>query len=332
MDGDGDRGYLVTAGDGGEALVVDGDAEALVIARQLRASGAVGDAEAGEYDYVASVESDLGVFGQARALGLATEMTAVGDKWLTAGFRKGRKFAVGEEVSGHVLWPVDAAGPDGIARPVVAGNGLLTALTALAASARLGLSPEALARPFPEGAFVTRHTYNVNKALFFAGSRAWEEDLAAISDALNGEKGGSFATWNLIENADEADMLYAGLYDAAGHQIGAVFARNSGTENKTGVYGRGEKPLEPLLERLCLVLWQMHGRTLKDTGSHEYLLEKAILKALEEGPLAGGDVVNRAAATVGGAVARETVDAVLFGMRKEGLVRFENGRVARVEA
>jgi phosphoglucosamine mutase len=332
MDGDGDRGYLVAAPRGEEALVVDGDAEAFVIARWLRESKGISDAEAPLCHFVGSVESDLVAFGEARArLGLATDIAAVGDKWLVSGFREGRKLAVGEEVSGHVLWPVYAAAADGTVRAILAGNGLLTSLTALVASVRLGLSPAELARPFPEGAFVTRYTYNVNKSLFFPGSSAWNEDLRAISQTLDEDRGRSFAAWRVIEKGEEPDMLYVGLFDARDELNAAVFVRNSGTENKTGVYARGTKSMEPVLERLCLLLWKMHRRSLKDQARREYMVETAVLKALEAGPRLQSDISDGVVASLSEPIAPETLDAVLFGMRKEGLIGFDAGRIARLD-
>jgi len=332
MDGDGDRGYLVVAPGGEEALIVDGDAEAFVIARWLRESKAISDADAPQYHFVGSVESDLVVFNEAHAtLALATEITAVGDKWLVKGFRDGRRMALGEEVSGHVLWPVYIAAPDGASGAVLAGNGLLTSLTALIASVKLGLSPAELARPFPQGAFVTRYTYNVNKALFFPGSSAWDEDLRTISKALEEEKGHSFATWRVVEKNDEPDMLYVGLFGESDELVAAVFARNSGTENKTGVYGRGRKSMEPLLERLCLVLWKMHGCSLKDQARPEYMVETAVLKALQAGPRLPGEIGDAVAISLSEPIAPEVLDSVLFGMRKEGLIGFDAGRIARLD-
>jgi phosphoglucosamine mutase len=330
LDGDGDRGFLVAAA-GGEAHVADGDAVGYVIARHLRESKAIPDSDAPLYHYVASVESDLNVFREAgRRLGLATDITCVGDKWLVHGFRGGRKLAVGEEVSGHVLWPTAVRTPDGEIAHVLTGNGLLTALSALAAAARLGLEPARIARPFPEGAFVTRYTYNVNKAMFFPGSHAWGEDLAAIGKALDALKGASFASWRVIDKPDEPEMLYVGLFDSQDTLVGAVFARNSGTENKTGVYARGEKTLEPVLGELCQLLWKIHRRVLKDKHCKGFIAENAVLKALESGPLAKADLPGRIS-DAGETLSEQEIDAILFGMRKEGLIEFQSGRIARLE-
>lgn len=329
LDGDGDRGYLVAAPGGGEAFVVDGDAEAFILAEHLRRSGGIGDAEAAQFDFIGTVESDLMLFREVNArLGLKTDVGCVGDKWLSRSFLAGRGLAVGEEVSGHVLWPLYADGPGGVRRPVLAGNGLLTTLSVLAAALGLGLSPDRMARPFVEGTFVTRYTYNVNKALFFPGSRAWNADLDCISQALDGAAGQGFARWRVIERLDEPDMLYVGLEDEAGALAGAVFVRNSGTENKTAVYARGSKSLEPVLARVCLVLWKMHRRTLKDAGSPLARVEAAALDALSGGPLSEEELASRVEAVLGGLAAPETTSAVLYGMRKEGLVEFSGGRIA----
>jgi len=332
MDGDGDRGMVVSAADGERAYVADGDAEAYILARYLRESGRISEADAASYEFVGTVESDLELFRNVRGrLGLSTSTSCVGDKWLAAPFRQGRKLAIGEECSGHVLWPIETKGPGGEARTVLAGNGILTALSALAASVRLRLSARETSRPFPEGTFITRYTYNVNKGLFFPGSGAWEADLRQIEKALGGRAREGFASWRVIEMADEADMLYVGLADESGGLSGAVFVRNSGTENKTAVYGRGIKALEPLLADLCLVLWQTHEETLKDTASGGYRIERAALEALAGGALSQGELEQRVIEALGGEPSVEAVAAALYGMRKEGLVGLAEGKIERRE-
>ena len=331
MDGDGDRGYVVVAQDGKRAFVVDGDAEALILARRMRADGTISDADAGRRLFVGTVESDLMLFRTVeRELGLSTDVACVGDKWLVSGHRAGRPLAIGEEVSGHVLWPTAAEGPDGSPREVLTGNGLLTALSVVAAGVSQGLGAEGFARPFPEGAFVTRYTYNVNKALLFPGSHAWEEDLKAVGAALDAAKGEGFSTWSVVEKVDEPDMLYIGLFDADERRAGAVFVRNSGTENKAGVYARGEKSLEPLLERLCLLLWQKHRNVLKDRHAREYKIEAAVLDSLAKGPLSRAAVAVAVEASMREAVEDSELETVLYGMRKEGLVAFADGRLSRL--
>lgn len=329
MDGDGDRGFVLASDKGEGAYVSDGDALAFSIAGYMRESGLITDAEAPERHFIGSVESDITIFREvSRKLSLATGIACVGDKWLVQGARRGEKLAIGEEVSGHVLWPTVAETADGGQRSVLTGNGLLTALVGLAAAIRLGLSPEEMARPFPEGAFVTRYTYNVDKTLLFPESAAWDEDLSVIKATLDAAKGRSFDSWRVMEMSDEPDMLYVGLFDGENRLCGAVFTRNSGTENKTGVYGRGDKSLEPVLTELCDCLAAMHQKVLKDRKSPEYKAEKAVLEMLSQGPMAQSDVTMRLEALTGAGLGASEASSVLFGMRKEGLVHFCEGRIA----
>ena len=329
LDGDGDRGFVVVADGADRALVVDGDACAYVLARHWRRTGVISDAEAPGSVFVATVESDLEVLRGVRAeLGLEVSVSCVGDKWLAIAAGEGRRLAIGEEVSGHVLWPAPVVDEAGVTRTISAGNGLLTALSVISAGVAGELSPLELARPFPEGMFVTRYTYNVNKALFFPGSAAWEADLKAAAETLDAAKGRGFASWRVIEHPDEPDMLYVALEDERGLLSGAVFVRNSGTENKTGVYARGAKALEPVLADLCLLLWKTHRETLKDRHSLGYRIEAAVLRLLEGGPFTQEELMAKALSETPDA-SPEAVPAVIYGMRKEGLVSFSRGKVER---
>ena len=311
--------------------MADGDAIAFVLARDLLESGAIRDDECSQWEFVGTVESDLELFGHVeRLLGFSTRIVCVGDKWLVEGFRQGSRLAVGQEVSGHILWPMYTKGPDGSGSSILSGNGLLTALSALVAARRRRLSPGELAEPFEGGAFLTMYTYNVNKALFFSGSRAWQEDVKAAGAALDDAVGEGFESWRIQERAEEPDMLYIALEDAGGAPVGAVFARNSGTENKTGVYARGRKSLEPLLRNVCLTLRGIHQRMLKDVESPGWEIETAVLEALKDGPLAPEGLGEPVRERIGHGIGGKVLDAVLFGMRKEGLIEFVEGRIARV--
>lgn len=331
MDGDGDRGFVVAApARRREALVANGDAESYVIARYLRETEAIPDAEASEWEFAGTVESDLELVRHVReSLGLATSINCVGDKWLVGGFRQGHKLAVGQEVSGHVLWPRYTEGPDGSKQAVLTGNGLLTALSALVAARKLGLSADKLARPFEAGTFLTRYTYNVDKALFFRGSRAWRADVKTLETALGEGVGGGFKSWRLIDRDEEADMLYVALEDEEGRVAGAVFSRNSGTENKTGVYARGRKSLEPALSQVCLKLAKIHQLTLKDRRDSGYYVELGVLEAVADGARTPAEVFGELERQAGVDISREAFDTVLYGMRKEGLVEFVGGRIRR---
>ncbi|MHC4714221.1 MAG: hypothetical protein ACYTAN_13295 [Planctomycetota bacterium] len=330
LDGDGDRAFIVVAEAGaGEALVVDGDAEAYIIARHFVESGrAAGEGgEAGEF--IGTVESDLELFRAVREnLNLPTRIECVGDKWLVKGFREGLPLCLGQEVSGHILWPSQTQAADG-ARTVVTGNGLQTALTALVAARRFGLDCRAFARPFEPGTFVTKYTYNVDKAVFFKGSRAWQADIKAVREALDSLTGAEITDFGIVERPEEPDMLYIALRDGRKDTIGAVFARNSGTENKTGVYGRGPKSLEHVLQSICLRLSALHRDALKDEESREFGVERAVLEALEAGPLDEDSLSGAVEAGLGRDVEKGAFESVLFGMRKEGLIDFAEGRVKR---
>jgi hypothetical protein len=80
--------------------------------------------------------------------------------------------------------------------------------------------------------------------------------------------------------AEEPDMLYIALEDS-GEQAGALFARNSGTEPKTGLYLRGAENLSAKLEEIKeRSLCYLYSR-LKDWDSPPVKAQVDVLSALD---------------------------------------------------
>ncbi len=120
FDGDGDRAIFVD--EAGHPR--DGDAVLLAAARQWRARGRLRDGTV-----VVTVMSNLGLLRALEALGLRTEVTAVGDRYVWQGMRK-TGARLGGEPSGHVIF-----------RDLLpTGDGILTALQVAALLVETGRS------------------------------------------------------------------------------------------------------------------------------------------------------------------------------------------------
>ncbi|MBL0059253.1 MAG: phosphoglucosamine mutase [Elusimicrobia bacterium] len=124
FDGDGDRAIFVD--EAGHPR--DGDAVLLAAARQWRARGRLRDGTV-----VVTVMSNLGLLRALEALGLRTEVTAVGDRYVWQGMRK-TGARLGGEPSGHVIF-----------RDFLpTGDGILTALQVAALLVETGRNFSAL--------------------------------------------------------------------------------------------------------------------------------------------------------------------------------------------
>ena len=275
FDADGDRFYLLVFDPfAGELVVLSGDEVALLQAEYLARKQ--GRRVAG-FAFMNTVESDLAVGGAAAALGFRPVLKPVGDKWilteawrlaagitgagddasalsekLTARMREGSlpaakdiPFALGCEETGHAITFGDLAIADGRVVPFAAGNGMKAALNTLAAVAdlRARMTPAELFAhlrdPFPRGYKRTNYVYFTNKDLLLAGEPAYEEMNRLIAAALGRHAPG--LVLKSLPFAEEPDLLYWAAFDA-GRQVLGVFCRNSGTEDKSALYVRAEKP------------------------------------------------------------------------------------------
>jgi phosphoglucosamine mutase len=120
LDGDADRCVLVSE----TGQVVDGDAVLLMCATDMRERGTLRGGSV-----VATVMSNLGLERALEAQGLGLVRTQVGDRYVVEAMRQGR-FNLGGEQSGHVVF-LDHN---------TTGDGLITALQALAILKRSGRS------------------------------------------------------------------------------------------------------------------------------------------------------------------------------------------------
>ena len=320
FDGDGDRFFRADYDPYNDGLVVlSGDETAVIQARFLAEQGLLTPEDC---LYVNTVESDLGAAQTAKALGYQVRLVGVGDKWilreaLSAHLQKlgisgvgieeglprgmeickellGKKLsfegelpilglAVGSEETGHnITQGRIPRHSDGRYLPTFFGNGLKSAINTYVATAHLPVSGgketlQFLRSPFTKG-------YKRNEYIFFSKKERFHRG----SDAFSGLKKLWCDEWGKdgiqveeVSFAEDKDMLYLAL-KAEGERVGALFARNSGTEPKTGIYLRGTKEVAPRMEGAETSALSYLYRRLKDWDHPSVIAQLNILGALNQ--------------------------------------------------
>ncbi len=276
LDGDGDRCYLLANNSLRKAVyVINGDKLSFIIAKHLRASVPGGI-------FINTVESDLlAALSAEKELGLQVRLACVGDKWVVQALGAGEKMLVGAEESGHIVVPVRAGG-----KTVYCGNGIFTGILALSLIKHYGSTMKEICSPYDEGFQKTFYTYIVEKALYQRGSAAFDSDREIASAEFKKLKKELNLEGDLEEKyfEDDPDMLYLQAKTGKNRDVaGAIFARNSGTENKTGVYIRCIPAFSGMMLRVALKLVENHRNLLKDRGNPDSALEKETLRLLAAG-------------------------------------------------
>lgn len=320
-DADGDRGYmLVYDSQNDRVWVLSGDELAIWIAEGMRERREIDS----ESVFVASVESDLLVSAHARLkLGLRTEVACVGDKWLLVPARQGKKFTVGVEESGHVTFACEIDNREGRRVRVFTGNGMLSVLRVLAVINKLNPDISQMIHPFEPGFKDFRSVYFVDKSRFYPRSRIWQDDCALIQSTLSATLPKTFSCQQ-IRFENDPSMLYFAVVNRGGESVAAVFVRNSGTENKTVVTIRGERRFEELLTRVMLEIHSYHISVMKDMNSPEAMRELAIKKLLTENPASPETLKSRLEQQINSSIPQVDFDALIYAMRKQKLIAFEN--------
>ncbi len=311
FDADGDRFFLVIYDPiGGELIVLSGDEVAILQAGEL--ARRLGDSGGGRA-FVNTVESDLAVAGAAASLDFNPVLKPVGDKWiLTEAWRRASgaadagedafafsaslaprfgaagglphvrdiPYGVGCEETGHAITFGELVRADGSAVPFAAGNGLKSALNALAAVATLWkkLGPAELygklRAPFARGYKGNDYVFFTDKERLLAGGPAYEFLAKEVKAAL-AERVPSLSLKRL-EFAEEPDMLYWAGFDGGGHVMG-VFCRNSGTEDKSALYVRAAGPWAEVAATLVEELYPKFYAAVKDADDPRSAAELAWL-------------------------------------------------------
>ncbi len=192
------------------------------------------------------------------------------------------KFQIGIEESGHCITPgYITKGKHSVT--VFSGNGIKTALNSLKALDSITSGEDwyqFIKEPFQAGVGKTFYTYYVNKERLNPGSEFRNQLQTLIRKSFYDHFSKDFAM-EIVEFNEEKEMLYCSISENK-KQCGAVFTRNSGTEDKSALYLRGEMRLAQSLAALGekLHLFMLNG--LKDRKSEFVQFEVNLLKALSE--------------------------------------------------
>lgn len=323
-DGDGDRGYLLAYSPAEDRVyVVAGDEVAFWLARGRKEEGSLGDFPV----CVNSVESDiLAGYSMETLLGVKSETACVGDKNLLKPAKEGKNHIVGCEESGHVTFGVPVPDREGRPGMVYTGNGLLSVLKAISVMEECGADIPEIVHPFPPGKKDGRFVYFVDKSRFYQGSPAWKEAESAALGVLEGRLPPGFAI-RRVEFADDPHMLYLACIGPGGRKEGALFVRNSGTETKMSVTLRCTEELYPLFREAMLAVHRSNLALMKDHSSKDARLETMILERLGRGSVTMGDLKIDLENSSGAGLALSDLNAILFALRKEGLVTVEDGTI-----
>lgn len=190
------------------------------------------------------------------------------------------KSAVVTEESGHNVTALYITTKDGRRLPVFIGSGMKSAINTLAAFQALFPTPgtrhrtidgrdvtwvEFAREPFVHGHKRTHYAFYVDKTRLLSGSPAWTGLSNVIQQGVPRVFGPGY---NVVERprADEPDMLYF-VVQHDGQDVGAVFARPSGTENKASLYVRGRRDLEGQFNRLGAMVEVAANEVLGDRSS-----------------------------------------------------------------
>ncbi len=234
------------------------------------------------------------------------------------------EFALGSEETGHTITAGYLHRTYGRALPVFFGNGLKSAINTFVATQSLleGLEPkeylDRLTHPFSSGHKRTFYAYYTRKAEFSRGSEVWRQ-VSEIVTRLLGERLGSDFTVRPLEFAQDSDMLYLGAYDEAGVLRAGVFARHSGTEDKTGVNVRGAQEWAEALDAVGQAAQRVLIEKLKDSSRPYAKAELLALKYIEQySPCAEGQILAALPEEIRSVVNGERL---LDEMEKQDLVR-----------
>ncbi len=286
FDADGDRSCALFYDPFGDALrVLDGDDALVLQARFLAREGELPEGGAA----VLTIESDSGAASALARMGLRVVFTPVGDKWILREARRlGDGFVMGGEESGHTVVPGLLANAAGEGRRIAAGDGLKSFLNTCAAARGLleDATPEeahaVLAAPFPRGFKESRYAYHVDRRRLAPGGAAREAVAARLmASAEAAFEGAAAPRWAPLE--DDPGVLRLVLEDAAGAPLGAIYARSSGTESRTGVVLRGPAAWAERLSAVGEEVLREILARMKDAASPGARAERRLLEALREG-------------------------------------------------
>ena len=234
-------------------------------------------------------------------------------------FRIIKGYSIGSETSGHTITPGLLNTNADITIPVFIGNALKSAVNTFVATESLYHRSD-IARyidqvhmPFPRGFQKSLPVYYTDKTRFYNGSPLWHQLEATIKEDRSG-------LWVKRVYPQERDMLYLAFNDHEGGQKGALFIRNSGTEDKTVVNLRGSRKDGDKLLAVGQTVLKLLFQDLKDQNHNYAQAETQILKTLtERGPCTPDDLLSL--------VPGINWDRLFNELSKQRLIEYRDGRV-----
>ena len=236
------------------------------------------------------------------------------------------RFSLGIEESGHSISPGFQLIDSKLVR-TFAGNGIKSGLNSLIAISKNyeNQSSEGwfdiLAHPFSPGVKETYYTYYVVKSRLFPGSEFRTSLQSFIQNAVLDIFPSAFST-ALVLFPEESSMLYCRISEG-NIMKGAVFVRNSGTENKSALYLRGEQTISRYLKKLAEKLHVYILKGMKDAESDFVRFEMELLASCADGSFNTELIQNYKGLPV---------ERILREIElKEGLISREKGNVQLTE-
>lgn len=194
-------------------------------------------------------------------------------------------FRIGIEESGHSITPgIFRKGEKG--QICFAGNGIKSGLNTLWAIKENNQTNttdwfDQLKSPFPAGINQTYYVYYVDKTRILPGSNIREKLLQFLQDCTK-ETLGELYTYEMVEFSEERPLIYCRILKGQS-VIGAIFIRNSGTEDKSALYLRGKNEYLDILMKIGHPVHMFMMENLKNPENEFSTLEKHILTGVKSG-------------------------------------------------
>ncbi|MCP4749727.1 MAG: hypothetical protein GY866_02435 [Proteobacteria bacterium] len=196
------------------------------------------------------------------------------------------RFRIGIEESGHCITPGFLKRGSETVR-CYAGNGIKAALNSLTAIKTNYLRNteddwfDAISQPFAAGIRYTAYVYYVDKSRMMPGSDL-RTKLKSVLTSLIEQTFPEEYSAEFVEFPEEDSMLYCRVLKDR-KMCGALFIRNSGTEDKSALYLRGRSQISAYLDQIASHLHLFLLKELKNTENDFAKFEKKLLFALEQG-------------------------------------------------
>ncbi|MBT4289122.1 MAG: hypothetical protein HOD92_17485 [Deltaproteobacteria bacterium] len=194
-------------------------------------------------------------------------------------------FRIGIEESGHSITP-------GIFQKkhnnnvCFAGNGIKSGLNTLCALKGTDTGDnqswfDNIKAPFSAGINKTYYVFYVDKSKIEPGTHSRERLIQKLQDCTK-KALGDLLTYKLIEFPEEKPLIYCQILKE-NRVVGAVFIRNSGTEDKSAIYLRGKHQYLDILTKISHPVHMFMMEHLKNPNNIFTTLEKNILIAVQSG-------------------------------------------------